>query len=58
MSPFNRFNGTLKRLQENGCELNPTVKEFLREYKEQTKKVVQKLNAEHSQELEKQQNLF
>lgn len=57
MSPFNRLKATLHKLQENGCETDSTVKEFIREYKEQTKEAVQKLNTQHSQELEKQQNL-
>jgi len=58
MPPFNRLNTTLKNLQENGCELDSSVKEFLLLYKEKTNNVVQKLNSEHSQELEKQQHLF
>lgn len=57
MSPFNRLKATFRRLQKNGCEPDSTVKEFVREYKEQTQEAVQKLNAEHSNELEKEQNL-
>jgi hypothetical protein len=56
MSPFNRLKETLKNLQDKDCEADSTVKDFVQEYEKQAKNAVQKLNKEHSKDLEDCQN--